>query len=174
MAKIRGPLFSMDASGSISNLVFDRRGHAYFKRQRQDAQTPAQGDVRQAMMVAQKCVSVCGETTRQQLKTKTDDPAHWNAYLTGKILGPKRSRFTAALAEYNSEGVMPGWETAAQSIGIEETVVPYANQDTISPGAQLFALATTRCLAWACTPAWASPTAMLKSGKVTSSCKKTE
>lgn len=144
MAKIRGPLFSMDASGSLGNIVYDRRGYAYFKRQRQDSQTPAQGDARQAMMVAQKCASMCGETTRQQLKTKTADPAHWNAYLTGKLLGPQRSRFIAALDEYNSEAVEQiGWETAARSMGIQEVFVPYANQAAISPGAQLFALATT-------------------------------
>lgn len=144
MAKIKGPLFSMSATGAFGDIVFDKRGYAYPKPEHQDTQTPAQGDARQAMMVAQKCAGICGEATRQQLKSKTDDPAHWNAYLAGKLVGPQRSRFIAALEEYNSESVeQAGWEAAAQSMGMQDVVVPYANQAAISPGAQLFALATT-------------------------------
>ncbi len=144
MAKIKGPLFSMSATGSFGDIVFDRRGYAYLKPERRDAQTPAQGDARQAIAVGQKCASVCGEATRQQLKAKAADPAHWGAYLSSQLLGPQRSRFIAVLAEYNSEAVeQAGWEAAAQSLGMQDVFVPYAHQAAISPGAQLFALAST-------------------------------
>lgn len=39
---------------------FCTRGYAYLKPKRRDVQTPTQGDLRQAMVVAQKCASVCG------------------------------------------------------------------------------------------------------------------
>lgn len=144
MAKIKGPLFSMSATGAFGDIVFDRRGYAYLKPERRDAQSPDQGDVRQAITVAQKCVSVCGSATRQQLKARAADPAHWGAYLSGKLVGPQRSRFSAMLAEYNSEAVEQAvWEAAAQSMGMQEVVIPYAHQAAISPGAQLFALALT-------------------------------
>lgn len=51
MAKIKGPLFSMGATGSFGDIVFDRRGYAYLKPERRDARTPAQGDARQAIVV---------------------------------------------------------------------------------------------------------------------------
>ncbi|MFN8453200.1 MAG: hypothetical protein U0401_00775 [Anaerolineae bacterium] len=145
MAKIKGPLFSMGATGSFGDIVFDRRGYAYLKPERRDAQSPDQGDARQAMAVAQKCARVCGEVTRQQLKARAADPAHWGAYLSGKLVGPQRSRFMAALEEYTAspEVGRAGWEAEAQSLGLQEVLVPYAHQSAITPGAQLFALATT-------------------------------
>ena len=39
MAKVTGPLFSMNASGSFGGIVFDQRGYAYPKANRQDAQS---------------------------------------------------------------------------------------------------------------------------------------
>ena len=144
MAKIKGPLFSMSATGSFGDIVFDRRGYAYLKPERRDAQTPTQGDFRQAIAVAQKCASVCGSATRQQLKTLADDPARWSAYLSSQLVGPQRSRFMAALVEYTGSQVdQAGWEAAAASMGMREVFIPYAHQAAISPGAQLFALALT-------------------------------
>lgn len=143
MAKIKGPLFSMSATGAFGDIVFDKRGYAYLKPERRDAQTPSQGDVRQAITVAQKCVSVCGDATRQQLKAQASDPAHWGAYLSSELLGPQRTHFTNALAGYNAADVdQAGWEAAAASIGMREVTVPYAHQAVITPGVQLFALAS--------------------------------
>lgn len=145
MAKIKGPLFSMSATGAFGDIVFDKRGYAYLKPERRDAQSPAQGDARQAMKVAQKCASVCGEATRQQLRAKAADPSHWGSYLSSKMVGPQRSRFIAALAEYTNsvEVDQAGWEAAARSMGLQEVAVPYAHQAAVSPGAQLFVLAST-------------------------------
>lgn len=93
----------------------------------------------------QKCASVCGPNTRQQLKARATDPAHWGAYLSSHLLGPQRRRFIAVLAEYTGleELDRAGWETAAASLGMSEVIVTYAHQASISPGAQLFALAST-------------------------------
>jgi hypothetical protein len=144
MAKITGPLFSMGATGSFGDIVFDRRGYAYLKPNRRDPQTPTQGDFRQAIAVAQKCTSVCGSATRQQLKALADDPARWNSFLAGQLLGPRRAAFTTALAQYTDPTVdQAGWEEAAMSMGLREVYIAYANEAGISPGTQLFALAST-------------------------------
>ena len=92
--------------------------------------------------MAQKCASVCGSATRQQLKTLAADPARWSAYLSSRLVGPQRSRFTSALVEYASSQVdRAGWEAAAASLGMREVFIPCAHQAAISPGAQLFTLA---------------------------------
>lgn len=143
MAKITGPLFSMLATGSFGNIVFDRRGYAYLKPNRRDAKSPAQGDFRQAITVAQKCAAVCGTVTRQQLRAMAADPAHWSAYLTKQLVGPQRKTLLAALAQYDDPAVnQAAWEEAAASIGLREVHVPYANEAGVSPGTQLFALAS--------------------------------
>lgn len=145
MAKVKGPLFSMGATGSFGDIVFDKRGYAYLKTERRDAQTPEQGDARQAIAVAQKCARVCGSATRQQLKAKATDPAQWSSYLSSHLVGPQRTRFIAALAEYSDSPQVDraGWEAAAAGMGMQEVLIPYAHQAAISPGAQLFALAST-------------------------------
>ena len=144
MAKIKGPLFSMAATGSFGDIIFDRRGYAYFKPERRDAKSPSQGNFRLAMSVAQKCASACGPSTRQQLKTLSDDPAHWSAYLIKHLLGPQRSTFLERLAEYTDSTIDHAvWEAAATSMGLSEVGLSYAEQGPVSPGAQLFVLASS-------------------------------
>jgi hypothetical protein len=144
MAKIKGPLFSIGASGSFGDIVFDRRGYAYLKPERRDARTASQGDFRQALMVAQKCAGICGSATRQQLKALAESPSHWSSFLTRHFLGPRRAAFMATLTEYAGPAVdQAAWEAAAVSMGLKEVYVAYANEAGVSPGAQLFALAST-------------------------------
>ena len=144
MAKITGPLFSMNASGSFGGIIFDRRGYAYMRRTSRDPRTPKQGNFRQAMTAAQKCAGVCGHNTRQELRALADDPARWSAYLTKQMIGPQRATLLAALAHYAElEADHPHWEEAATGIGLRAVDIPYAEEAGISPGAQLFALAST-------------------------------
>ena len=144
MAKVTGPLFSLGASGSFGGIIFDRRGYAYLRRKARDPQTPKQGNFRQAMTVAQKCAGVCGSATRQQLRELADDPARWSAYLTKQLIGPQRATLLTMLAQYtNPEVDQPEWEATAVSLGLRVVDIPYAEEAGISPGAQLFVLAST-------------------------------
>ncbi len=144
MAKIRGALFSMDASGSFGEIIFDRRGYAYFKPKREDAQSPGQGNYRLAIALVQKCVKVCGQATRQQLRAMADDPGHWSSYLARHMIGPQRITLLNTLARYTDPAVdQAAWETAAESLGMREVFIPYAQHGPITPGAQLFVLAST-------------------------------
>jgi hypothetical protein len=144
MAKVTGPLFSMAARGSFGDIVFDRRGFAYLKSSHRDAQTASQGDFRQAMTVAQKCVKVCGPTTRQLLRAAANSGT-WNAYLSKNLIGSNRAAFNQYWQVYQNDPTIDqaGWEAAATSMGMVSINLDYANQSAVSPGAQLFMLAST-------------------------------
>ena len=144
MAKVIGPLFSLNVRGSFGNIVFTRRGVAYPKYGHADAKTSSQGDFRVALTVAQKCVKVCGPTTRQRLKAATLTTT-WHGYLVKQLIGPQRATFTAYWERYEADpGVdRPGWEAAAVEAGLRPIDIPYASRADISPGAQLFILAST-------------------------------
>ena len=52
--------------------------------------------------------------------------------------------FLNALAQYGDPTVdQAGWEAAAESIGMREVFIPYAQLGAVPPGAQLFVLAST-------------------------------
>ena len=79
--------------------------------------------------MAQKCASVCGDATRQQIRELADDAAHWNAYLTKQLIGPRRSAFQAALLEYtNAEVDQAGWEATAARLDIFEYIETFYNR----------------------------------------------
>jgi hypothetical protein len=143
MAKIIGPLFSMRVSGTLGQIVFDRRGFVYLKKGHRDAKTTNQGNYRLAMMVAQRGVKLCGPNTRQLLKAATPT-ATWHGYLMKHIIGPQRSSFTRHLQDYNDPALdQAAWEAAAVRAGLRPILVSYADRAAVSPGAQLFCLGST-------------------------------
>lgn len=144
MAKVIGPLFSLNVRGSFGDIVFTRRGVVYPKYGHADAKTTSQGDFRVALTVAQKGVKVCGPATRQRLKAATPTTT-WHGYLVKQLIGPQRATFTAYWQRYEADpGVdRPGWEAAAVEAGLRLIDIPYASRAEVSPGAQLFILAST-------------------------------
>jgi hypothetical protein len=144
MAKVTGPLFSMKASGSFGDIVFDKRGYARPKANSYDRQTAEQGDFRQAMIVSQKGVKLCGPMTRQLLRSIADDATRWSAYLAKNMIGPERAYYVVAMDNYNAPEVdQAGWEAAAEEAGLRPVTLNYASVVQITPGAQLFVLAST-------------------------------
>ena len=144
MAKVVGPFFSMKMSGALGEVVFDRRGFVRLKGEQHNPRTASQGDFRQTMAAAQKCIKVCGSTTRQLLKQVADDPAHWSTYLIKNLIGPKRVLYLDSMSRFSDPTVdQPGWEAAAAAAGLRPVSLDYAEEDEISPGAQLFMLAST-------------------------------
>jgi hypothetical protein len=144
MAKIIGSFFNMKMSGALGEMVFDRRGFVRLKSNRADAQTTRQGDFRQTMMAAQKCTGVCGPATRQLVKDVADNPARWSSYLIKHLIGPDRSLFLDSMSRYTDPKVdQPGWEAAGIAAGLRPVRLEYAGEAEISPGAQLFMLAST-------------------------------
>jgi len=144
MAKVRAPLYSMEVSGAVGDLVFDRRGFIRRKGRTTNPKTAKQGNARQAMTAAQRCIKVCGPETRQQLRAVAKPASQWSAYLTGQFLGPKRAHFLERQARYQDEDIdQTVWEQAAKEAGLEAVEIDYADDAPISAGAQLFMLATT-------------------------------
>lgn len=144
MAKVRAPFYSMEVSGMLGDLVFDRRGFVRRKGQHTNPKTAKQGNSRQAMAAAQRCIKICGPQTRQQLRAVAKPASQWSPYLTGQFLGPRRAHFLDRQARYHDDGVnQPAWEQAAVEIGLKEVRIDYAEDGPISVGTQLFILAAT-------------------------------
>lgn len=144
MAKVTGSFFNMKMSGTLGEVIFDRRGFVRVKGQQRDRHSTSQGDFRQTMTVAQKCATTCGPATRQALKAIADNPAQWSIYLVKALIGPQRQVYLANLAGYNDPTVdQPGWEAAAAELGLRPIHLEYAAEAEVSPGAQLFVLAAT-------------------------------
>ena len=124
--------------------MFDRRGFVRLKGNRHDPRTASQGDFRQTMIAAQKCIRVCGSTTRQLVKDGADNPARWSAYLIKNLIGPDRTVFLNSMSCFTDPMVdQPDWEAAGTEAGLRPVRLDYAGEAEISPGAQLFMLAST-------------------------------
>lgn len=143
MARIKGPLFSMEATGSFGNIIFDRRGIARYNSTRDDAQTPSQGNVRQTMAAAQQCVRICGPNTREMLKDLSKPRSQWPNHLVKHFIGAERATFQQNLDIYGNGVDRDAWEVAADEMGLTEVSLRYAEEPAVSPGAQLFMLAIT-------------------------------
>jgi hypothetical protein len=144
MAKVIGPLFSLRVSGAFGELVFDKRGFVRPKGVYRDRKTTNQGNFRQALTVAQRCVKVCGPLTRQQVKNVTPAQARWNCHLMKELLGPQRASYSQSIENFTDPAVdQAAWEGAAVSLGLRAVTFNYADEAGISPGAQLFILAST-------------------------------
>jgi hypothetical protein len=144
MAKVIGPLFSLRVSGAFGELVFDKRGFVRPKGVYRDRKTTNQGNFRQALTVAQRCVKVCGPTTRQQVKNITPAQARWNCHLMKQLLGPNRANYNQYIENFTDPAVdQAAWEQAGIVMGLRAVTLDYADEAGISPGMQLFILAST-------------------------------
>ena len=144
MVKLIGTFFNRRMSGKMGDMVFDRRGFVRLKGERSTQYSASQGDYRQTMSAAQKCVKLCGPTTRQLVKDVADNPAYWTAYLVKNLIGPRRTLYLDSLARFSDPEVdQPGWEAAAVEAGLRPVNLDYANEGEVTPGVQLFMLAST-------------------------------
>jgi hypothetical protein len=143
MAKTRGPLFSLEASGSFGPVVYDKRGIARVKTTPDDPQTPQQGNQRQIMSTAQRCVKLCGPNTREQLKQVARPRSQWHSNLIKNFIGDDSAHYQDNLAVYGNGVDQAAWETAAEEIGMNPVQIDYATAEPVSPGTQLFMLAST-------------------------------
>jgi hypothetical protein len=131
-------------SGAFGELVFDKRGFVRPKGVYRDRKTSNQGNFRQALTVAQRCVKVCGPNTRQQVKDVTPVQARWNCHLMKELLGPNRASYNQYIENFADPAVdQAAWEHAGIAMRLRAVNLNYADEAGISPGAQLFILAST-------------------------------
>jgi hypothetical protein len=146
MAKVNGPLMSMEASGTIADTItFDRRGFVRTRVIPANPQTPEQGNVRQKLLAVQKALRFIGVTVVAAVKTLAPTSYRWNSYLLSQVLGANSSEFDASRVAFNalSAPERATWEDAAEALGMTEQSITYATDPAVTPGLALFAVART-------------------------------
>ena len=157
MAKTKKPAFSQGASGSIGDLVFDKRGYVRSKPKKSSKpQSPARGNVQQSFGAARKAVKVAGPAIERAVRTneyikrkkgyeqKYFQGGYWATYLASAMPGPDRGWF---IKYGNAFANLPPdaqelWEKVAYVIGLEHFQLPHASEAPISAGLQLYWLAS--------------------------------
>ena len=130
MARVIGPLMSMEASGTIGkSLTFANWvGRQYVRRwtRPSNPQTADQMGQRNAFSVigvgvsqANKCLQVNSSTTKtdeQAIRDKTPSGMRWNGYIQKVLTGSSAAGYNAAKAAWNSLLNQPAWETTAAGL----------------------------------------------------------
>ncbi|HEX7957397.1 MAG TPA: hypothetical protein VF508_10670 [Pyrinomonadaceae bacterium] len=144
MAKVNGPLMSMEASGTIGNTItFDRRGFVRTRVIPANPQTAEQGNVRQKLLAVQKALRFIGAAVVAAVKTLAPTSYRWNSYLLSQVLGVGSTEFDAARVAFAAltAAERDTWEDSAVALGITEQSITYATDPAITPGLALFAVA---------------------------------
>ena len=130
MARVTGPLMSMEASGTIGKtLTFANWvGRQYVRRwtRPSNPQTADQMDQRNAFSVigvgvsqATKCLQVNSSTTKtdeQAIRDKTPSGMRWNGYIQKVLTGSGAAGYKAAQLAWRALHAKAGWETAANDL----------------------------------------------------------
>lgn len=130
MARVTGPLMSMEASGTIGKtLTFANWvGRQYVRRWTRPAnpQTQGQMDQRNAFSVigvgvsqANKCSQVNSSTHKtdeRSFRDKTPSGMRWNGYIQKVLTGSGAAGYRAAKLAWNALGGGALWEVAASGL----------------------------------------------------------
>ena len=130
MARVTGPLMSMEASGTIGKtLTFANWvGRQYVRRwtRPSNPQTADQMDQRNAFSVigvgvsqANKCLLVNSSTTKtdeQAFRDKTPSGMRWNGYIQKVLTGSGAAGYKAAKLAWAALSSQADWETAANGL----------------------------------------------------------
>ena len=130
MARVTGPLMSMEASGTIGkSLTFANWvGRQYVRRWTRPAnpQTADQMDQRNAFSIigvgvsqASKCLQVNSSTTKtdeQAFRDKTPSGMRWNGYIQKVLTGSGAAGYIAAKAAWGALPDQSQWETTANGL----------------------------------------------------------
>lgn len=130
MARVTGPLMSMEASGTIGKtLTFANWvGRQYVRRwtRPSNPQTADQMDQRNAFSVigvgvsqANKCLQVnssTGKTDEQAFRGKTPSGMRWNGYVQKVLTGSGAAGYTAAKFAWDALTDKTAWETTAAGL----------------------------------------------------------
>jgi len=135
MAKVNGPLMSMDATGSFAGtLVFQHwKGRNTVRQLVKPANPKTSGQLtaRNAMIAAAAIQKVINATTdvhsalsvRDEVALRNLAPSgqSWNGFFTKELIGAGAAKFAAAGTAWAAIS-QAGWESAAAALS-----VPYAN-----------------------------------------------
>lgn len=157
MARVTGPLMSMEASGTIGKtLTFANWvGRQYVRRwtRPSNPQTADQMEQRNAFSVigvgvsqVNKCLQVNSSTTKtdeQAFRDKTPSGMRWNGYIQKVLTGSGAAGYKAAKLAWGALGGGSSWESAASSLVPPMPSAPQyqaggASDTAATPGEVLF------------------------------------
>lgn len=130
MARVTGPLMSMEASGTIGkSLTFANWvGRQYVRRwtRPSNPQTLNQMEQRNAFSVigvgvswANKCLKINSSTTKTDeasYRAKTPSGMRWNGYIQKVLTGSNAAGYKAAKLAWNALASKTTWETTASGL----------------------------------------------------------
>lgn len=122
MAKVKGGLFSMEASGKLGGaLVFDKRGYVRNYKIPANPQTVDQVAVRNMLADIQAELKVLGLVVRAAVKT--DLGYRWNSVIIKELMANDNAVYDAYAAEYGAfiAGDKTAWATADVAVGLNGT-----------------------------------------------------
>ena len=125
MAKVTGPLMSIEASGQFAeSIVFDKRGFAREYTIPSNPRTDLQQATRLAMKAAQYAAKHLNTTTRTALTSELG--YRWNAGLLAEALGANLANWNAAIAEHDTLDIpsQTALRNLAQSLNMLDISVP--------------------------------------------------
>lgn len=119
MAKVTGPLMSMNASGRFGAIVFDQRGFVREFRAPANPQTENQMLQRNKLGDIQRALKNLGPVIRAELKSQFG--YRWNSLIIKELLGGGGAALTAYTAEFTAFTApqKADWDTADASIPVE-------------------------------------------------------
>lgn len=140
MAKVTGPLMSIEASGQFAkSITFDKRGFARGYTIPTNPRTENQQATRLAMKAAQTAAKHLNETARATLSAALG--YRWNADLLAEALGPQLANWTASLAEYATLTPEDKEDIIATATTHNMTAISVPeNSATIQPDAAIYAI----------------------------------
>lgn len=144
MAKVTGPLMSMEASGTVGKTItFDRRGFVRTRVIPTNPKSDSQGNARQKLLAVQKALRFLGATVVAAVKSLAPTAYRWNSYLVAQVIGASSADFDASTTAWNAltSGQRTSWDTEAATLGLTSQSIIYASDTAISGGHALFAVA---------------------------------
>ena len=143
MPKVKGPLFSQEASGTLGHTItFDRRGFVRQHVTPANPRTAAQGNQRVKLLNTQKVLTFIGAAVIALVKAIAPTSYRWNSYLLSQVLGSGGTEYEASIVAFNAmgNGARAAWDAEAAALGITAQNIPYATDAAVTPGGMLFAV----------------------------------
>ena len=122
MAKTKGALFSLEASGNLANsIVYDKRGRVRVHKVPANPQSVAQTAVRDRFGDIQRELKELGLIVRAQVKI--DLGSTWNSIIIGDLMANDNAQYDVYAAEWAAfiAGDQTDWETNDPGVGIKGT-----------------------------------------------------
>lgn len=124
-----GPFFRLKIPAILGERIYDRAGYVRLS-----------GDLSPSSRPGPQMATA----TQQLIKKMAADPAYWQTYLAKALTGSHRARYMESLGHFATDpAINPAcWEAAANEVGLYPIYLDEVNETEVSPGAQLFALAS--------------------------------